>query len=298
MYPASFAYVRAESLEHAIKLLAEHGEGSKLLAGGASLIPLMKLRLASPAILVDIGGLRDELAGITRTDGRFRIGALVRHVEVEDATDLGSAVPLLHDVAAQIGDPQVRNMGTLGGSIAECDPAGDWGPGLLALDAVVECLGPTGSRSVPAADFFVDAYTTTLRPDEVITGVVIDAPPARSGSAHLKLERRAGDFAVASCSIRLTLDELDRCTTIGIGLGGIAMTPIKAVAAEELLRGQELSDALVDEAGRVAIELIESFSDIRGSAEYRRHVAGVLLRRAVAVARRRAGGETVEVTHG
>ncbi|MBI4493387.1 MAG: xanthine dehydrogenase family protein subunit M [Chloroflexi bacterium] len=297
MYPASFEYARPETLEEALELLAQWGDEAKLLAGGASLVPLMKLRLAQPRYVIDIGRLRG-LAGEARQDGHLAIRALTRHVEVQDSATIRSALPILHDITSQIGDPQIRNMGTLGGSVAECDPAGDWAPGLLALDASVYCVSQRGERTIAARDLFLDAFTTALEPDEVLTEVLFPLPPARSGGAHLKLERRAGDFAIANCSVQVTLDEAGRYQQIGIGVGGIALAPLKVVAAEDLLRGQQPGEDLLRQAAQAVSDCTESFSDIRGSAAYRKHVAGVLFRRALALAERRARGESVEVQHG
>ncbi len=199
MYPRAFRYQRATSVEHAVALLHQYGEEARLLAGGASLIQLMKLRLVNPSVLIDIGRL-DTLAGSVWAGDRLVIGALVRHADVADDAEIAARLPLLRDVAAQIGDVQIRNMGTLGGALAETDPAGDWGPALLALGGMVHAMGPAGERTIAADDFFVDAYTTALAPDEVLVAVTFPLPAARAGSAHLKFEVRAGDFAVANCS--------------------------------------------------------------------------------------------------
>jgi carbon-monoxide dehydrogenase medium subunit len=296
VYPKSFEYERPQSVEETLQWLGQWGDEAKLLAGGASLVPLMKLRLASPAYLVDIGDLRGSLAGI-EVNAQVTIGALTRHVEIEDATRLHQMLPILHDVASQIGDPQIRNMGTIGGSVVECDPAGDWGPGLLALDASVRVRSLSGKRTIAARDLFLDAYTTAVGPDELLLDVQIPLPGPRSGGAHLKLERRAGDFAIANCSVQLTFDGDGRYSSIGIGVGGLGLVPIKVTDAEDLLRGQRPDEALLAEAARTVSASTEAVSDIRGSAEYRQQVAGVLFRRALSVAERRARGEQVEV-HG
>ncbi len=296
MYPKSFEYSRAESVEHAIELLHEYGDEAKLLAGGASLIPLMKFRLASPTHLVDIGPL-GSLAGVQRQDGAFIIGPLTRHVELERHPELRDSLPIVHDAASHIGDAQVRNMGTIGGGIAQCDPAGDWPPVLLALDSSVRVKGRGGERTIPASELFLDAYTTALQHDEVITEVHLPAPGARFGAAHLKLERRAGDFPIANCSVAVTLDQAGRCEWVRIGLGGVGLCPTRVPAAEALLAGQELSEPLLAEAIDALVSGIEAFGDVRASEEYRRHMGGVMFRRALEVARRRAQGERVEVSH-
>lgn len=286
MYPAQFDYHRAETLEEALELLAAHGQEARLLAGGASLLPLMKLRLANPALVVDIGRL-PGLSHILERDGRLAIGALTRHVEVEDSDEIRRRLPILHDIASHIGDVQIRNMGTVGGSIAEVDPAGDWAPGLLALDASVRCVSKRGERTIAARELFVDAYTSALEPDEALTEALFPLPGQGSGGSHLKLERRAGDFAIACVSVQLTLDGDGRCSAIGVGLGGVGLAPLKVTAAEELLRGQQPTAELLEEAGRAVSTSTEGISDVRGSAEYRQHVAGVLFKRAFEAAAKR-----------
>jgi len=296
VYPAAFHYARAASVQHAVALLREHGDEARLLAGGASLIPLMKLRLAAPTVLVDIGRL-GELDGLAWRDGTLTIGALTRHADVADDPAVAEALPLLHDVARGIGDTQVRNMGTVGGALAEADPAGDWGPALLALEGSVRVVGPEGERRIAAADLFLDAYTTALAPDEVLLDAAFPVPGPRAGSAHLKFEVRAGDFAVANCAVAVTLDDADRCATIGIGLGGVGLRPERVTAAEALLRGQMPTPALVAAAAQAVMGCTESFDDVRGSAAYRQQLGGVLFERALALALRRARGERVEAMH-
>ena len=288
MYPRSFEYARAESVEHAIELLREHGEDARVLAGGASLIPLMKLRLANPTHLIDIGRLR-QLAGVQQDDGSggFVVGALTRHVDLERHVELGRRLPIVRDAAASIGDAQVRNMGTIGGGLAEADPAGDWPPVLLALDGAVRVQGPSGERIIQASELFVDAYTTSLAHEELITEVLL---PARvAGSAHLKLERRAGDFAVANCAVALTTDAAgERCESVRIGLGGVSLSAMRVPAAEAILMGEPPSEPRLAEAAVAVANADESYDDVRASAEYRRHLGGVLFRRAFDLAWRRA----------
>jgi carbon-monoxide dehydrogenase medium subunit len=287
MYPKSFQYARAESVEQAIALLREHGDEARLLAGGASLIPLMKLRLASPTHLIDIGRL-EPLRGVRRENGSFRIGSLTRHGELERHAELRSELPIVHDAASQIGDTQVRNVGTIGGSLAECDPAGDWAPVLLALGGEVLVRGTQGDRTIPAGDLFVDAYTTSLQPDELIAEVRLPAPAERQGAAHLKIERRAGDYAIANCSVALTLDPGGACQSIRIGLGAVGLVPLRVTAAEDLVRGQTPTEAVLDEAAEAVKNCSESYSDARGAEDYRRHLGGVMFRRAFQLAYRRA----------
>jgi len=287
VYPRAFHYVRATSVEQAVALLSEYGDEARPLAGGASLIPLMKLRLAAPTVLVDVGRL-DALAGILRHDGHLTIGAVTHHVDVEDDAAAAAALPLLRDVAAGIGDAQVRNMGTIGGALAEADPAGDWGPALLAVGGSVRAVGPRGERLIPADAFFLDAYTTALAPDELLAEARFPLPGPRSGSAHLKFEVRAGDFAVANCSVAVTLDDAGHCAAIGVGLGGVGLRPEQVTAAEGLLRGQVPTPALVAAAAEAVRTCTDSFDDVRGSAAYRQHLGAVLFERALALALKRA----------
>jgi aerobic carbon-monoxide dehydrogenase medium subunit len=291
VYPRAFQYVRAASVEHAVALLHQYGDEARPLAGGASLIPLMKLRLAAPAVVVDLGRL-SALAGIARRDGYLAIGALTRHADVEDDAAVGAALPLLHDVAACIGDTQVRNVGTVGGALAEADPAGDWAPALLAAGGSMRAVGPAGDRLIPAEQFFVDAYTTALAPDELLTEARFPLPGPRSGSAHLKFEVRAGDFAVANCAVAVTLDAADLCAAVGIGLGGVGLRPERVTAAEAVLRGQTPTPARVAEAAAAVRTCTDSFDDVRGSAAYRQHLGAALFERALALALARAAGRS------
>jgi carbon-monoxide dehydrogenase medium subunit len=293
MYPKSFEYARAESVEHAIALLREYGEEARLLAGGASLIPMMKLRLATPSHVVDIGRL-DDLRGLSRSNGAFLIGSLTRHHELERNAELRAMLPIVHDAASQIGDAQVRNVGTIGGSLAECDPAGDWAPVLLALGGEVRVQSGSGARTIAATELFVDAYTTSLAPDELITEVKLPVPAARFGAAHLKIERRAGDYAIASCSVALDLDESGTCRSVGIGLGAVGLVPLRVLAAERLLTGRLPDEPLLREAAEIVATCTESFSDARGAEDYRRHLGGVTFRRAFELAHRRASAGQVE----
>lgn len=296
MYPAPFDYERPEVLEEALDLVAHYGDKARILAGGASLIPMMKLRLARPERLIDIGRL-DELAGLSWFDDHLAIGALTKHVGLQDAPLVRQRFPLLHDLVSQIGDPQIRNMGTVGGSVAGADPSSDWGPGLLALDGAVCCVSQGGRRVIAARDFFLDLYTTALTPDEIVTEILCPLPPPHTGGAHLKLERRSGDYAIANCSVQVTLDAVGRYQDIGIGIGGVSTMAIKVVAAEDLLKGELPGEALHRQAAHLVATCTSIHSDIRGSAEYRGQVLHILFRRALAIAERRARGEVVEVHH-
>ncbi len=298
MYPASFDYTVAESVEHAIELLQRSGEGAKLLSGGQSLVPLMKLRLVQPAHVIDIGrvgGLSD--VRVDDAAGVVRIGALATHAQVGASSVAREKLPLMAEAAGVIGDAQVRGWGTLGGALAEADPAGDWGPVMQALEGRVECTGPAGVRVVDAASFFVDAYTTVLADDEVITELQVPVPSTGSAGAYLKMERRAGDFAVASVAVQLELDGAGSCTKAGVALGAAGLTPIKAVAAEEALCGQPVAPEVVDAAAERVTDAANPLADVRGSSDYKRAVCGALFRKAVDIALRRHWGENVKGGH-
>ena len=296
MYPQAFEFFSPDTLEGVIDLLSQYGEDAKVLAGGQSLIPLMKLRLASPKYLIHLGGLQD-LSGIEEQDGMISFGALTLHAELEESALVKSKLPMMHDAVSVIGDVQVRNMGTIGGSLAHADPAGDVIPVLFALDAQVTIASGSGKRTVKIEELIVDAYSADLSSDEVLTQVSVPVPPAGSAGAYLKFERRAGDFAVASVGVQVAFEKDGTCRDISVGLGAVGLTAIRARKAEELLRGKKVEDALLREAAAQASAEAEPFADIRGSAEYKRHLVGVLFRRAFEFASRRAGGEELETVH-
>src|SRR4051794_7429286 len=250
MYPNVFDYFRPDSLAEAVALLAEHGEDARPLAGGQSLVPLMKLRVANPTVLVDLNRL-PGLAYVERRNGTLAIGALARHADVASTAVVQATLPIMLDAARVVGDAQVRNLGTVAGALAEADPGGDWGAALLAVNGEVQCHGPDGERVIAAADLFTDYFTTALEPSELITEIRVPAPPAHSGGAYLKLERRAGDFAVVGVAAQLTLGPDGRCAEIGIGLSGAGVTPLKPTAAEAALRGSVLDEPAVVEAIRL-----------------------------------------------
>ena len=296
MFPAEFEYFAPATVSEAVELLSRYGDEAKVLAGGQSLIPMMKLRIASPRYLVDVNGIA-ELTGLRREGNRLLLGALCRHTEVIASPFVRGHLPLMHDAAQLTADVQVRNRGTVAGSLAHADPAGDWPAALLALDTHVTMAGPGGTRTLPLTEFIVDAYTTQLGPSEIITQVAIGIPPARSGGAYAKFERRAGDFAVASAGVQITLDEGDRCAEVAITLGAVGPAPFRARAAEDALTGLAPSDSLIESVERQVREAANPFEDTRGSMEYKRHLAGVLFRRAFAAALARARGETVATLH-
>jgi carbon-monoxide dehydrogenase medium subunit len=295
VYAHPFSYHRAASLEEAVKLLQQLGEDARLIAGGQSLIPLMKMRLARPSALIDLNFLK-SLDAIQRHNGELRFGALTRHADIENS-EAARAIPILHDCAAGIADVQVRNQGTIGGSLAEADPSGDWGAALLTLETSVRCFGPKGERTVPLAEFLKDAYTTVLRHDEIVREVIIKAPPKSSGGAYVAFKRSAPVYATVSAAVQLTLDGKDSCKDARVVLGCVGLTAIRAKDAETLLRGKPLNDKTIQAAAEAAREAAEPQSDMRGSADYKRVLAAALVKRAIAIAARRARGEHVEAGH-
>ena len=295
VYSHPFRYYRAESLPSAVQLLQELGEEAKLIAGGQSLIPLMKMRLARPAALIDINHIAG-LSGIERHDGEIRLGALARHADIE-ASSVAAAIPIVHDCAAGIADIQVRNMGTIGGSIAEADPSGDWGAVLLTLETLVRSFGPQGERTVTLEEFIKDAYTTVLGHDELVREVIVRIPPKHSGGAFVAFKRSAPVYATANAAVQLTLGDKDTCKDARIVLGCVGLMAIRAREAEAELRGKPLTGKALQAAGEAARAAAEPQGDLRGSADYKRVLIGALVKRAIGIAARRARGEQVEAGH-
>jgi len=294
MYPRAFTYHRASSLQDAVRLLSELGEGAKLLAGGQSLIPLMKLRFANPAHLVDLNFV-EGLSHIQQKNGALHFGALARHAEIEKSP-AARKIPILHDCAAGIADVQVRNRGTIGGSIAEADPSGDWATVLLTLSCEVRCAGLARERSFQLSEFLKDAYTTALAPDELVSEIVVKFPTGNGGGAYIAFKRTAPVYPTASAAVQLTL-EGDRCTEIAIALGCVGLLPIRVTEGEAALRGRQITPKLVATAADAARAAAEPQPDMRGSAEYKRQLVGALVKRATEVALQRARGQQVEVSH-
>jgi aerobic carbon-monoxide dehydrogenase medium subunit len=290
MIPAAFEYHAPSTIDEATALLTKLGEDAKVLSGGQSLIPLMKLRLASPAHLVDINAI-PGLSGIREADGFLRIGALTRESELEESEIVRSRYPLLHDTSKVIADPVVRSLATVGGNLAHGDPANDHPATMLALGAEVVAVGPKGERRIPIASFFTGPFETTLKPDEILVEVRIPVPPSRSGGAYLKLERKVGDFATAAVAVQVTLGAIGACEYVGIGLTNVGLTPIKATRAEAALKGKAPDDATITRAAELAAEVAEPSEDLRGSVEYKKDLVRILTARALrkAVERARAG---------
>jgi len=294
MYPRAFHYHRAGSLQEAITMLGQLGEGAKVLAGGQSLIPLLKLRFANPEHLIDLNFIPGT-SFIMEASGALRFGAMTRHAEIEHSA-LARTIPVLHDCAAGIADVQVRNRGTIGGSLAEADPSGDWANALITLDTTVHCLGPSGARSISLNDFIKDAYTNALAHDELVTEVEVKVPPKGSGGAYLAFKRTAPVYPSASAAVQLTLDG-DDCREVAIALGCVGLTAIRAKEAEAALRGKSLNEKTIETAAEAARAAADPQPDMRGSADYKRQLVVALVKRAIQIAARRARGEQVEGTH-
>jgi carbon-monoxide dehydrogenase medium subunit len=294
MYPRAFHYHRAASLKEATAMLFQLGDDAKLLAGGQSLIPLMKLRFANPTHLVDLNFISGT-SFIREDKGTLRFGSLTRHAEIENSA-IVAKVPILHDCAAGIADVQVRNRGTIGGSLAEADPSGDWAVALSTLATEVRCLGKNGERTVDLQDFIQDAYTTVLAHDELVSEVAVKIPAKGSGGAYLAFKRAAPVYPTASAAVQLTI-EGNVCRDAAIALGCVGLTAIKAKDAEAALRGQPISEKTLAAAAEAASASADPQSDMRGSADYKRTLVGALVRRAIDIAFRRARGEHVEVSH-
>lgn len=287
MIPPQFEYSAPETLDEAISLLGEHGPDAVVLAGGQSLIPLMKLQLALPEHVVDINGI-SGLSGISEDNGFLRIGSLTRENDLERSEIIKSRYPILYDTAVVIADPLVRNMATVGGNLAHGDPANDHPATMLALEAQVAAVGPAGERVIPVADFFEGPLTTALNYGEILTEIRIPTPPAGSGGAYLKLERKVGDYAIAGVAALVTVAD-GVCQHAGIGLTNAGSTPVKAGTAESFLVGKTLDDDTIREAAQLASQEADPTADLRGSVEYKRDMVRVLTGRALRVAVERAG---------
>jgi carbon-monoxide dehydrogenase medium subunit len=290
VYPPRFDYLAPASLEEVVAALGER-EGAKVMAGGQSLIPVLKLRIASVDTVVDINGI-DGLAGIEQQGNELRIGALVRHAEAERSPLLQGRYGLLGATARLVADPLVRNRGTVCGSLAHADPQGDWGSAMLAARGSVVVRGGSGERTIPVDELAVGPFSTTLAPDEVITEVLVPDPGPRTGGTYLKLERKVGDFATAAVAVQVTLEN-GHVGQVGIGLTGVGATNLRATAAEDALRGNDPSDGAIREAAALAAEAAEPQSDNRGSAEYKRNVVRVFCERGLrtAISAAQAGQE-------
>ncbi len=281
MIPAAFHYFRPQSVDEALGLLARHGEDAKVLAGGHSLIPAMKLRLAQPKTIIDIGRVAD-LSYIRERDGRIAIGAMTTHSEIEGSPFLQEKSPLLPEVAGQIGDVQVRNRGTIGGSLVHADPAADWPAAILALDGEMEVAGPAGRRTVKASDFFVEMMQSAVQSNEIL--VEIRVPATAKSVAYEKFAQKASGFAIAGVAAVVNKAK----NTVAVGVTGAATKAFRATAVEEMLRGKPLTSDAIRTAAEKADEGVETLNDIHASAQFRANLIRVNTRRALDRASNRA----------
>jgi aerobic carbon-monoxide dehydrogenase medium subunit len=288
MIPPAFEYLRPNTIPEAIALLQRHGEDAKILSGGQSLIPMMKLRIARPGYLIDINRI-SGLSYIKEEGGFLKIGGLTREAELESSPVIRAKYPILLDTAHVIADPQVRNLATVAGNLAHGDPANDHPATMLALGAQVVATGAHGERIIPIEEFFLSLFSTALQPGEILTEIRIPVPPARSGGAYFKLERKVGDFATAAVAAQVTADANGAAQNVGIALTNVGPTPIKAKKAENFLRGKKLDEANMRQAAQLAADDAQPSSDLRGPAEYKKGLVKELAKRALSRAAERAG---------
>lgn len=287
MLPSSFEYHRPSTIGEALDLLASSGDDAKVLAGGQSLIPMMKLRFAVPSHLVDINRI-EGLDAIEEVGHELHIGALVRHSQLAGSELINAKYPMIAAAAPQIADPLVRNLGTIGGSLTHCDPSGDLGAVMLAANARVVLTSKSGEREVPVTDFLADTFQSSIEPDELLTEVRITSPTGPYGGTYLKLERKVGDYATVAVATRLMMSN-GSIGAAGIGLTSVGLTNIKAIDAEQALVGQAPSRDLFAEAGKLAATASSPVSDVRGSEAYKRHMVEVYVRRGLTTAAEMAG---------
>ena len=291
MYSANFRYYSPKTVSEAAKLLKEHGDGAKILAGGMSLVPMMKMRLMSISHIVDVGRI-GEMKGISVDGGAVSIGASTTHHEIESSELVRKNVPLMAEVASWIGDPQVRNRGTIGGSLSHADPSGDWGAGLIALRGNVTASNGENERNISADELFVDMFETSLKDGEILTKIVVPSTSGKgSGFSYMNMERKAGDFSTVGVAVQMAVDGNGVCQEIGIGLTALGRTPLRAKKAENYLKGKKVDNDVIKEASRLAAEDTDPSDDpLRGSAEFKKEMCSVYARRAIKTAFERAGG--------
>jgi carbon-monoxide dehydrogenase medium subunit len=283
MIPAQFDYLTPATLDEALALLVQHADDAKILAGGHSLIPAMKLRLAMPSVLIDIGRIRD-LAYIREEGGQIRLGAMTTHFQIEASDRLRSICPILPKAAAQIGDAQVRNRGTIGGSLAHADPAADWPAVMIALKAQIVVVGSNGERVIAADDFFVDMLTTALDAGEILREIRIPTPSGRYGQAYVKAAQPASGFAVVGVAAHLVLDSGGACESASVGITGVASKAYRATGVEAVLAGSSLDEQTLATAAATAADGVTINGDLYASETYRTHLAQVYSRRAISEA--------------
>jgi len=287
MKPAPFKYLAATSLEHALALKAEHGDEAKFLAGGQSLMPAMNFRLARPAVLIDINGIED-LAGIRPAATATRVGALTRYRSLQRDTGFIQAFPLIGEALPHIAHPQIRNRGTLGGNLAHADPASELPAIAVALEARLRVQSATGERWIEASAFFASALTTDLKPDEMLVEIELALPKPRSGACFMEIARRRGDFAIVGVAVTIGLDDADRCSDARLAFCGVGETPVDASAAAETLIGQPLTEQGARKVAASVQAMIDPAGSVHATADYQRHVAGVLTERALRTGYQRA----------
>lgn len=288
MIPGEFDYVKAGSVQEAISLLQQHGDNAKVLAGGHSLIPMLKLRLANPGVLVDISGIAG-LKGVTTGSDKVTIGALTTHAEIEYNSDLKGSFPILAEAATVIGDPMVRNRGTFGGSLAHADPAGDWPAVALALGAQLNVTGPDGDRTIAVDDFFVDLLTSALEPGELLTSIDLPVSSGKTGMSYQKFSHPASGYAVVGAAAVVTLDDAGNCASARIAVTGAGPKAVRLTAMEDALVGQAITEESAAAAAEGATDDMDLLGDIYASEEYRAHLTKVFAKRAVIAAAGNAG---------
>lgn len=279
MIPGEFDYYAPSTVAEVVQLLAECGPDAKILAGGQSLIPLMRFRLATPSVIIDINGL-SGLGYIREDNGHLALGSMTREAMLEHSELIATKYHLLADATRTIADPLVRNMATVGGNMAHADPANDHPAVMLAYNAQVVAQGSGGQRTIPIDDFFVDLFQSALASDEILTEIRIPRPGANSAGAYVKLERKVGDYAISAAAVQLTMNG-DVCTAARVGLTNVSAVPMRARDAERILIGQKLTAEVIEEAGRAAAAECQPSGDLRGSEDYKRDITRVILKRAI-----------------
>ncbi|HEX7286449.1 MAG TPA: xanthine dehydrogenase family protein subunit M [Candidatus Angelobacter sp.] len=286
MFPANFEYIAAKSLDEAVSLLARYKDDAKLLAGGHSLLPAMKLRLSQPKVLIDISRVKD-LAYIREEGGQVRIGATTTHFQIETSDLLRRVCPLLPETATNLGDMQVRNKGTIGGSVAHADPAADWPAAVIAVNAEIVAFGPKGARAIKADEFFTELFATALQPGEIVKEIRIPAPKGVVGQSYMKVRHPASGFAVVGIAVSMTADG-GKCAACGVGITGVSPTAYRASAVERAMKGAALDAKSIAAAAGHAGDGADLNSDLFASGEYRKHLAQIYTRRALETAASRA----------
>jgi carbon-monoxide dehydrogenase medium subunit len=289
MIPAAFDYIAPQSLDDAVRALVAHGEEAKLLAGGHSLLPLLKLRLASPRLLIDLTRI-PGLNNIGQENDKIVVGALATHYQIESSELLKAKCPLMPETARVIGDVQVRNRGTIGGSLTHADPSADWPAAILALGGELKLSGPKGGRQIAAEEFFLGPMTTAVEPTEVLTEIRVSVASRRCGGAYLKMAQQASGFAIVGVAVWLRVDAKGRCEEIGVGVTGLSEKPFRARTVEERLQGNKLTAKLIEESAVHVAESIDPLEDLNASAKFRAHLAHVYTSRAIEEARTKAAG--------